>query len=115
MAFLLNSQTLARPQSVTDEPVEVAITHTTISGTAKRDISARKKRYILRYENISKSDADTILAIYNLKAVVKFEMTETNLTVSERDVLVDLSIRDYGVPGTSYLSNFNLILTEVDE
>ena len=115
MSYILESQTIARPQEISKEPVEVSSTHTTIGGVSKRDITSRKYRYILKYRGISKSDADTIMAIYALKDIVTFESTEPTFTVSQRDVLVDIAPREYRFPGTSYLSDLDLILTEVEE
>jgi len=115
MAYLLDGTTIKRPNSIKREPIEVAADHITISGKTKRDITARKYRYILSYKNISKTDADTLVTIYNQKAVVTFQSTEANFPVSLRNVHVDIGDRDYLYPGSDYLSTFNLILTEEDE
>ena len=115
MSYILNGTTIKRPSTMKREAIEVAGDHMTISGKTKRDITARKYRYILSYGNITKTDADTLQTIYNLKAVVTFQSTEANFTVSSRNVHVDIGSRDYAYPGSAYLSTFNLILTEEDE
>jgi len=133
MAYLLDETIIKRPSNIRKEPIEVAADHITISGKTKRDITARKYRYILSYgktkrditarkyryilsyKNISKTDADTLVTIYNQKAVVTFQSTEANFPVSLRNVHVDIGDRDYLYPGSDYLSTFNLILTEEDE
>jgi hypothetical protein len=97
------------------EPVNVETTNITIDGTSKRDITARKWQYLLEYKNISTTDANTIYTIYNLQTTVTWQVTETNFTVSSRDVHVDISPRQYFTHGSDYLVNLILTLTEVDE
>jgi len=114
MSYILNGTTIARPTRINLEPVEVSSQNITINGTHKQDITARKTRYVLVFNNLTKAESDVIVNIYNLKSIVTFQSTEANLPISSRDVLVDLTARQYGVPGTDYLNSFNLILTEVD-
>jgi hypothetical protein len=115
MAYILDGTTIKSPRALREAPLNIETEHQTISGDTKKDITARKMRYILFYENILKTDADTIFSIYDQKAVVTFQVTDTNKTISSRNVHVDVSGREYATLGTSYLVTFNLILTEEEE
>ncbi len=90
----------------------------TLKGVVGRDYFGLNKRiWTLAYRNTKKADFDIIYAIYASylsSAVGKtFQSTETNYTISSTTVHIDLIERKFSVRGTDYLSDFDLILTEV--
>lgn len=90
----------------------------TLSGSVNRDYFGSNKRvWDLQYDVVKKADYDTIKAIYDsyLSTNVSktWEVTETNYTISQTRVHVDLEERGFTVRGTDYLCSFTLILTEV--
>lgn len=113
MAYLLDSTTIKSPNSFKREQIEIGVEHTSIDGETRKSITKRKERFILTYENLTQSDASTIISIWNQEETVDFESTETNNTISATSVHVDIKNRDYRHRGTSYLESFDLILTEV--
>ena len=115
MAYLLNGSTIKSPGRLTREPIEVSTDHLTIGGDTKRDITARKWKYVLEYDNLNTTDANTIYTIYDLKATVSFQSTETNLMIGPVNVHVNVSPREYKTLGSDYLVSLTLVLTEVEE
>lgn len=79
-------------------------------------MGSNKRVWVLEYENTKKTDYDTIKAIYdsylNTGIAKTWQVTETNYTVAQTNVHVDLLERSFTVRGESYLSDFTLTLTE---
>lgn len=71
---------------------------------------------MLRYRTAKKADYDTINTIYQAYlasgTAPTWEVTETNYTVAETNVHIDLRDRGFTYKGSDYLSDFDLILTE---
>lgn len=89
----------------------------TLDGSIRRDHFGTNKRcWELSYKNVKKSDYDTIKTIYDsylaTTSVKTWETTETNYTISQTSVHVDLIERGFTIRGTDYLSDFDLVLTE---
>jgi len=89
----------------------------TLSGNVSRDLFGSNKRILtLQYQNVNPTDYAIILAIYqsylSTKATKTWQITESNYTVSSTNVHVDLKNRGFSVQGSSYLSDFTLILKE---
>lgn len=117
MAYLLDSTTIRSPQNLEEGNSTQFAQVRTMSGAIGRDYFGDNKRvWILDYTNTTKSDYDTINAIYQsylTSGTAKtFESTETNYTVASTTVHIDLTRRAFNVGGTNYISDFTLVLTE---
>ena len=89
----------------------------TLSGAINRDYFGSNKRvWELTYSNTKKTDYDTIKTIYDLYLSTgttrTWQITEPNYTISLTNVHVDLLQRGFSVKGSSYISDFTLVLTE---
>lgn len=117
MAYILSGTTIRAPHQITETNSTQFAQHRTLDGTVSRDFFGSNKRvWVLNYRNTKKSDYDTIYNIYatylagnNTK---NWRITETNYTVSQTRVHIDLKERGFSVRGSSYISDFDLILTE---
>lgn len=117
MAYTLNSTDIKRPSSMREDNSSQFAQNRSLDGSITRDyFGSNKREWTLSYQNTTKTDFDTINTIYNSYLstgnTVTWEITETNYTVSEVNVHVDLVTRDFRVGGSSYITEFNLILTE---
>ncbi len=112
MAYILGGVTLLNPKAFQREFLELSQTNTTFKGKSLRRVENRKERFVLTYQHLTEAQVDTILAEYNLNEVRTFQVTEDNLSISPTDVLVEVGVREYIPGGETYLSNFDLILTE---
>ena len=113
MSFSLGDLTLPAPKSVTREFIETGAENFLIEGKTTKRTENRKEKFILTFQNLSKSVADSILAIFNLGEVVNFTSTETNFTVSATPVLVNVFDRHYVKSGGAYRQNLKLALMEI--
>lgn len=111
MAYVLDGTTLKAPTDFSRETIETSASNNSIEGRTTKDIMNRKYRYVLVYNWLSASERNDIITIYDKEACVTFEVTETNLTISETEVHVDIPRRNYH-KGADYRENFTLILTE---
>lgn len=92
----------------------------TLGGNVNRDYFGSNKRiFTLNYENVNYTDWSTINTIYQAylsdKTARSFQITDTNYNgaaSTARSCHIDLLSRDFSIPGSTYLSNFSLILTE---
>lgn len=118
MAWLLASTSIRRPDSLQVENSTQVAKQRTLKGTNNRDhMGDNKRTWRLTYRNVNKTAFDIINAIYlsylSTSAAQTWQVTETNYTISQTNVHVDLLVRNFRVKGTSYLSDFTLILEEV--
>lgn len=117
MAYLLGGSPIRNPNSVEERNSTQVAQQRTLSGAVNRDYFGSNKRvWVLTYRIAKKADYDTIKAIYDAYlssgTEVAWQVTETNYTVSATTVHVDLIERGFNVLGESYLSDFDLVLTE---
>lgn len=117
MPYILNGTTIRRPQSIDLVRSVQQAQIRTLDGKVSRDHFGDEKRsWTLRYRNVLATDYTTIETIYNLyltnQSTISFESTEGNYTVASTQVHIDLQNRTFRVPGTSYISDFDLVLTE---
>lgn len=117
MAYVLSSTTLKRPTGITEYNSTQVSQQRTLDGSYKRDyFGDNKRKWILEYRNTNKTDYDTANTIYQAyladETAKTWEVTETNYTISQTSVHVDLLERDFSIRGLSYISDFDIILTE---
>lgn len=117
MAYILDGDTIRAPNRMEERNSTQVAQQRTLSGAVNRDYFGDNKRvWVLTYRIAKKADYDTIKAIYDsylsTGTEVSWQVTETNYTVSATTVHVDLIERGFNVLGESYLSEFDLVLTE---
>lgn len=117
MSYLLDAQTIREPMDMTELNSTQFAQQRTLGGTQNRDyFGLNKRRWLLRYRNVQKADYDTINAIYasylSTGTAKSFQVTETNYTIASTNVHIDLIEREFRVGGATYLSDFDLVLTE---
>lgn len=117
MSYLLDGVSIRRPATVDETNSTQVAQNRTLDGAINRDYFGSKKRiWVLKYQNTQKADYDTINTIYNAylstATAQTWQVTETNYTVAETTVHIDLIQRSFNVKGTDYISDFDLILTE---
>lgn len=117
MSYILNSTTIRSPHEVTERNSTQLAQNQTLDGTIRRDYFGSNKRvWMLGYRTVNKTDYDTIKTIYNTYlstgTALSWQVTETNYTVAEVNVHIDLLERGFSYKGEDYLSDFDLILTE---
>lgn len=117
MAYLLSSTTIRRPFEITESNSTQIAQNRTLDGSITRDFFGSNKRiWTLNYKNTNINDFNIIDAIYTTYlasgTAVSFESTESNYTISAVNVHVDLQERNFNVRGSSYISDFSLILIE---
>jgi hypothetical protein len=112
MAYILNGTTIKNPVDFKRDLFEVSGVQTTLNGRTVKDLRSRKEVYTLEFQHLSSAERNAILAIYDLQTTVSFQVTETNLTIAETQVHMDIPGREY-LKGGDYLESFTLILTEV--
>lgn len=117
MSYLLDGSTIRAPHSMQESNSTMMAQHRTLDGSVSRDYFGDNKRmWNLSYNSTKKTDFDTINTIYQAylddELPVTWQVTETNYTISEVSVHIDLQVRDFNVKGTDYISSFELVLTE---
>jgi len=113
MSYLLDGTEIPRPKEFSREYTPVSQRQTTISGKTGLDYrKLHKEVYTLRWEVLSKAEIDTILTILDKKEIVTFSISENNLTISEINVIVNISAIEYSVQGDNYIGSLELKLTQ---
>lgn len=113
MAYILDSLTLPNPKKFTRKQRKIQSTVLTFAGRSGRDCVARKETYILEFSNLTQAQVSNIISKYNLDQSLAFQVTEANLTISSRQVLMDIKDRTYELGGGDYRESLQIELTEV--
>lgn len=117
MAYLLSGSQIRRPTELSERRTTQYTEHRTLDGSVTRDYFGDEKRvWELDYQTVNQTDYTTILTIYqsylSTGATKTWQITETNYTVAETSVHLDLIDRGFRIKGSDYLSDFTLILKE---
>ncbi len=97
-------------------PVWVASKHTTIGGKTRQEVMARKYRYILVYQVMSKDTYDTLEAKVNELAAATFVYDKYTQSASPGvSVIAELSARELvaGAGNDEFWSSVTLTMEEV--
>lgn len=113
MSYILNGLTLPQPKSFKRSFIEMAQSNLTITGTTTRKISHRKEIFTLKFQHLTQSQVNSLLSLYQLDDILTFESTESNLTIAQTDVLLDLPDRKYPMSAKEWREDITIILTEV--
>lgn len=120
MSWLLNGSAIRKPNSANEGNSTQVAQNRTLGGNINRDYFGNNKNIMtLSYQNINYSDWSTINTLYQTyltnKTAQSFQITDTNYNgafTTSRNCHIDLLTRDFKVAGSTYLSDFTLILTE---
>lgn len=117
MSFLLASTAIRGPMSFDEGNDTQVAQQRALSGSIGRDYFGSNKRvWTLEYKNVNPTDYTTIYNIYQTYLATAtaqtWEVTEANYPISQTSVHVDMQNRSFSVRGSSYISDFTLILTE---
>lgn len=117
MGYILDGTTIKRPNKIRETNSTQTAENRTLSGNVTRDLFGSNKRvWELEYNNVKTTEFSIIQTIYNsylsTKTAKSFQSTETNYAISATTVHVDLRQRGFSVQGSSYVSDFTLILKE---
>lgn len=115
--FILDGTGIRAPQGMSESNNTQSAQSRTLDGSISRDYFGSNKRvWVLTYKNTKPADYAVIKAIYDsymADAVAKtWQITETNYTVAQTNVHVDLAERGFSIRGEDYISDFTLTLTE---
>lgn len=117
MSYILSATTIRSPMAISEANSTQVAQQRTLSGAVNRDYFGSNKRvWTLQYRNTKKADYDTINTIYTAYlssgTAVSWSSTETNYSIASTTVHIDLLQRGLSTPGTDYISDFDLVLTE---
>ena len=117
MSFLLSSTAIRNPYSISESNSTQVAQQRTLAGSIGRDYFGSNKRvWKLEFKNVNPTAWTVIDGIYrtylSTASAVTWEVTEANYTISQTSVHVDMQNRSFSVRGSSYISDFTLILTE---
>lgn len=117
MAFVLDGTPIRAPKSIDEGNSTQVAQQRTLDGSISRDYFGSNKRvWKLEFQNVSPSAYTTIYTIYasylSTATAKTWQITETNYSVSQTSVHIDMQNRSFTVRGSSYISSFTLILTE---
>jgi hypothetical protein len=120
MSYILSGTTIRKPNSTNESNSTQYAENRTLSGNVNRDYFGSNKNVLtLQYNNVNYSDWSTINTIYQsyltTKTAKTFQITDTNYNgafSTSKNVHVDLLTRDFKIPGSTYLSDFVLVLKE---
>jgi len=115
--YILDGTEIRAPHEFEERNSTMVAENRTLDGSISRDYMGDNKRvWRLEYRNTKKDDYDEINTIYqsylSAGTAKTWAVTETNYTVSSTSVHVDLLDRGFSIRGESYISDFDLILTE---
>lgn len=120
MSWLLGGSAIRKPNSMNETNSTQVAQNRTLGGNVNRDYFGSNKNVMtLGFQSVNYSDWSTINAIYQAylsdKTARSFQITDINYNgafTTARSCHIDLLTRDFTIPGSTYLSNFTLILTE---
>lgn len=114
MAYILDGQTLKRPNKMDVRTEEVSKSHLTLNGEVKKDIVGFRKVFTLSFQGLTQSQLNTIKTIYDKKEPVSFSVSDGDLTISETRVWVKIQSEVYQTLGSDYRADVVLVLEEVE-
>lgn len=112
--FYLSSVQLKRPKTFSREFIFQKTDYTAINGKSLRDTSSRKRKYMLGYERLTKTEVDTLMSIINLNESVQFQIRGQAFTDINTFVFPFIGGITYDIVGSDYLASLSLELIEED-
>lgn len=117
MSYLLDGVEIRRPMKMEVGNSTQFAQNRDLDGGINRDYFGDNKRvWHLEYRNTTKAEFDIINTIYlsylATNTLRTWQVTETNYTISQTSVHMDLVEREFSVGGADYISDFDVTLTE---
>lgn len=117
MSFILGGSTIKGPNTFEETNSTLLAEQRVLSGAVGRDYFGSNKRvWRLDYKNVNTTSFTTINNVYQTYltsgTAQTWHVTETNYTISSTNVHIDLLLRGFNIRGSSYISDFTLVLTE---
>lgn len=117
MSYSLAGTQIRRPTTMHENNNTQFAANRVLSGANTRDYFGDNKRiWTLTYKTLNVNDYNTLYTIYQNfllnKSPVPLVVTEGNYPVPSMNVYIDFPDRDFSIPGSSYLSDNTLTLTE---
>lgn len=110
MSWVLGSATLKAPRAFKRVPVRGEVVHQELDGGIAIDVLWEKEKFILEFDMLTPTQYEAIKTEFQNK-FASFHVNETNLTITSRDVLVEMSDLTY-IKGGSYKGRLVLTLTD---
>jgi len=112
----LGVATMPFPDMATITPVWVSSEVTTLGGKTRRDVMARKYKYVLQWKHIKVADYNALEAVVNALVAATFTYGKWPQSASGISCLGTLSARrlEHGVGDSDYWASVALTLIEVN-
>lgn len=78
----LNGTELPKFNTFKETQREVSATQTTITGKLRRDVFSQKRTWTIKYDNISRSEIQTIIDLYELQEEMAFVVDVNGFTIN---------------------------------
>lgn len=117
ITYVLNGIVIPPPQEMTETNSTLYAQIRVLQGDVSRKYYGDNKRmWILSYKNTKVATYDLIKELYDLylntNNLITWQITGDNYYVNESSVHIDIPRRTFSNSGETYISTFNLILTE---
>jgi len=110
MSTVLNGTTLKQPSNIARTPIQTSKQHTTLDGVTKRDIVRQKELFTLTLANLTTTQINQVVGIYELKQSVSLVISELSINTT---VWVDIVSRVNEAIGSDYRETIIINLEEV--
>lgn len=114
MTYMLDDLVLPNPKKFVRKIIETGVEHLIYGNLTTKKVQNRKEQFILTYQYLTQAQINSILAKYVLEIVLPFSVTDTNLSIAETDVLMDVSGLEFPPSAEEYRENITITLTEVN-
>lgn len=115
IGYFLNNTKLKRPKTLVREFIYEKTDYTALTGKQTRDVSAKKEKWMLGFEHLSKAEAQIIKDIVALNRPVNFHVEGFNFPIIDATVIPFVGSEIYSILGSDYLSSLQLELIEEDD
>jgi hypothetical protein len=117
MAYILAGVTIRNPHEMAESNSTQMAVQRALNGTVARDYFGNNKRvWKLTFKNAKPSEYTALYTIYTTYLATNitqtWQVTEANYPISQTNVHIDMPDRGFSVQGDTYLSDFELTLTE---
>lgn len=115
MSYVIEGLTIRRPNGMTEGNSTQFAQQRPLAGNVARDyFGANKRVWTLNWDNLNVTDYTVLNQVYQDYLVVgarSFQITEPNYSISAL-CHIDLPQRAFSIPGSSYISDVTMTLTE---
>lgn len=112
--WTLGGITLPNPQIYEPTPVINATYNQTLNNKIKKQIRGRKTLHKIGLNALTRTEYNAIVTLVEQNAVQNFTVTDGSLTISSRNVHVEIIDRKLPYKGSEFREDITLELQEVD-